>query len=175
MNQLTTNPTTSTSQPVSPPQGAGQRIAFIQSSWHRDIVDQCRFAFMKEIAAKGFSEWQVDVFDVPGAFEIPLQAKLLAKTGRYAAIVAAGFVVDGGIYRHEFVAGAVIDALMRVQLETEVPVISAVLTPQHFHEHATHAEFFHKHFLVKGAEAAHACWTTMANIGQLKQERAVAA
>ena len=175
MNQLTTNPTTSSSQPVSPPQGSGQRIAFIQSSWHRDIVDQCRFAFMKEIAAKGFSEWQVDVFDVPGAFEIPLQAKLLAKTGRYAAIVAAGFVVDGGIYRHEFVAGAVIDALMRVQLDTEVPVISAVLTPQHFHEHATHAEFFHKHFLVKGTEAAHACWTTMANIGQLKQERAVAA
>jgi len=175
MNQLTTNPTTATSQPVSSPQGAGQRIAFIQSSWHRDIVDQCRFAFMKEIAAKGFSEWQVDVFDVPGAFEIPLQAKLLAKTGRYAAIVAAGFVVDGGIYRHEFVAGAVIDALMRVQLDTEVPVISVVLTPQHFHEHATHTEFFHKHFLVKGAEAAHACWTTMANIGQLKQERAVAA
>jgi 6,7-dimethyl-8-ribityllumazine synthase len=176
MNQLTANSiSSSTSQPVPSPQGAGQRIAFIQSSWHRDIVDQCRFAFMKEIAAKGFSEFQVDVFDVPGAFEIPLQAKLLAKTGRYAAIVAAGFVVDGGIYRHEFVAGTVIDALMRVQLDTEVPVISAVLTPQHFHEHATHAEFFHKHFLVKGTEAALACWTTMANIAQLKQERAVAA
>lgn len=176
MNQLTANSlSTSTSQPVVSQQGLGQRIAFIQSSWHRDIVDQCRFAFMKEIAAKGFSEWQVDVFDVPGAFEIPLQAKLLAKTGRYAAIVAAGFVVDGGIYRHEFVAGAVIDALMRVQLDTEVPVISAVLTPQYFHEHATHAEFFHKHFVVKGTEAAHACWTTMANIGPLKQERAVAA
>ena len=176
MNQLTANSiSTSASQPVLSQQGAGQRIAFIQSNWHRDIVDQCRFAFMKEIAAKGFSEWQVDVFDVPGAFEIPLQAKLLAKTGRYAAIVAAGFVVDGGIYRHEFVAGAVIDALMRVQLDTEVPVISAVLTPQHFHEHATHAEFFHKHFVVKGTEAAHACWATMANIGQLKQDHAVAA
>jgi 6,7-dimethyl-8-ribityllumazine synthase len=170
MNQLTNPNSTAASQPV-----PGQRIAFIQSNWHRDIVDQCRFSFMKEIAARGFSEWQVDVFDVPGAFEIPLQAKLLAKTGRYAAIVAAGFVVDGGIYRHEFVAGTVIEALMRVQLDTEVPVISAVLTPQHFHEHATHAEFFHKHFVVKGAEAAHACWATMANIGRLKEERAVAA
>lgn len=173
MNQLTANPTSSSSQPVSQP-GLGERIAFIQSGWHRDIVDQCRFSFMKEIAAKGFSEWQVDVFDVPGAFEIPLHAKLLARTGRYGAIVAAGFVVDGGIYRHEFVAGAVIDALMRVQLDTEVPVISAVLTPQHFHEHATHAEFFHKHFIVKGAEAASACWATMANIARLK-EQAVAA
>lgn len=164
MNQLT-NPTSSSSQAVS-----GQRIAFIQSCWHRDIVDQCRFSFVKEIAAKGFSEWQVDVFDVPGAFEIPLQAKLLAKTGRYAAIVAAGFVVDGGIYRHEFVASAVIDALMRVQLDTEVPVLSVVLTPQHFHEHATHTELFHKHFIVKGMEAANACWATMVNIGRLKEQ-----
>ena len=47
---------------------------------------------------------------------------MLAKTGRYAAVVAAGFVVDGGIYRHEFVATSVIDALMAVQLETEVPM-----------------------------------------------------
>jgi len=128
-----------------------RRVAFIQSCWHRDIVDQCR-----------------DSFEVPGAFEIPLQAKLLAKTGRYAAIVAAGFVVDGGIYRHEFVAGAVIDALMQVQLETEVPVLSAVLTPQHFHEHDTHVDFFHRHFVVKGAEAAHACWATIENVGKLE-------
>ena len=117
----------------------------------------------------------MDVFDVPGVFEIPLQAKLLAKTGQYAAIVAAGFVVDGGIYRHEFVSATVIDALMQVQLETEVPVLSAVLTPQHFHEHETHAEFFLKHFVVKGAEVAEACWATMANIGRLKQELVVAA
>lgn len=170
MNQLNANQTLSATQAV-----LGQRIAFIQSRWHRDIVDQCRFSFMKEIAAKGFSEWQVDVFDVPGVFEIPLQAKLLARSGRYAAIVAAGFVVDGGIYRHEFVSATVIDALMQVQLETEVPVLSAVLTPQHFHEHETHAEFFLKHFVVKGAEVAEACWATMANIGRLKQELAVAA
>ena len=53
-----------------------------------------------------------------------------------------------------------------------VPVISAVLTPQHFHEHATHAEFFHQHFLVKGTEAANACWATMANISSLKHQAA---
>ncbi len=41
---------------------------------------------------------QIDVFEVPGAFEIPLQAKLLARTGRYVAIVATGLIVDGGIY-----------------------------------------------------------------------------
>ena len=65
-------------------------------------------------------------------------------------VVAAGFVVDGGIYRHEFVADAVIAALMRVQIDTEVPVISAVLTPQRFHEHEEHARFFREHFLRQG-------------------------
>ena len=104
---------------------------------------------------------------MPGSFEIPLQAKLLARSGRYAAIVAASFVVDGGIYRHEFVAEAVISGLMQVQLETEVPVISAVLTPQRFHEHAEHRDFFHAHFVVKGAEAASACARTLDNMARL--------
>ena len=73
-------------------------------------------------------------------------------------------MVNGGIYRHEFVADAVIGALMRVQLETEVPMISAVLTPQHFHEHEEHKRFFHEHFVMKGTEAAKACSATIANI-----------
>ena len=88
----------------------------------------------------------VDVFEVPGSFEIPLHAQVLAKTRRYTAIVAAGLVVDGGIYRHEFVADTVIKALMDVQLRTEVPVFSAVLTPQQFHETEVHYDFFRRHF-----------------------------
>src|SRR6266550_3594851 len=104
------------------------RIAFIQSCWHKDIVDQCRDSFLAEVAHLGIARRDIDLFDVPGGFEIPLQAQILAKSGRYAAIVASGFIVDGGIYRHEFVADTVIASLMRVQLETEVPVISAVLT-----------------------------------------------
>jgi 6,7-dimethyl-8-ribityllumazine synthase len=70
-------------------------------------------------------------------------------------------VVDGGIYRHEFVAEAVITGLMQVQLETGVPVISAVLTPHHFHEHETHRKFFFDHLETKGAEAARACAHTV--------------
>jgi 6,7-dimethyl-8-ribityllumazine synthase len=142
----------------------GERVAFVQSCWHKDIVDRCREGFVPELAGLGVPKDRIDFFEVPGAFEIPLQAKLLAKTGRYAAIVAAGFVVDGGIYRHEFVADAVIAALMRVQLDTEVPVISAVLTPQRFHEHTEHRNFFLDHFVVKGAEAARACARTMENM-----------
>jgi 6,7-dimethyl-8-ribityllumazine synthase len=131
------------------------RIAFIQSSWHLDIVNQCKQSFSLEIAK--LSNYDIDFFEAPGAFEIPLQAKLLAKSGGYAAVVAAGLVIDGGIYRHEFVGQAVISGLMSVQLETETPVFSAVLTPHHFHDNSEHKTFFKEHFVTKGKEAAAAC------------------
>jgi len=142
--------------------GTADHIAFVQSCWHREIVDRCRDSFLETIVAAGVARDRIDLFEVPGAFEIPLVAKRLAQTGRYLAVVASGLVVDGGIYRHEFVAGAVISGLMQVQLATGVPVLSAVLTPQHFHEHDTHQQFFSEHFVVKGAEVANACAATLA-------------
>ena len=146
---------------------ANQRIAFIQAGWHRDIVDQCRLSFIAEIVNLGYAESDIDFFQVAGAFEIPLQAKLLANSGNYAAIVAAALVVDGGIYRHEFVAQAVISGLMQVQLATDVPVLSAVLTPHHFHASDEHRKFFLEHFQVKGVEAAHACASTIRSMREL--------
>ncbi|TEA78959.1 6,7-dimethyl-8-ribityllumazine synthase [Allopusillimonas ginsengisoli] len=146
---------------------ARQRIAFIQSGWHHDIVDQCRQAFIAEISVLGHAESDIDFFDVAGAFELPLHAKMLARSGKYAAVVAAGLVVDGGIYRHEFVADAVISGLMQVQLETDVPVLSAVLTPHHFHAGEEHHQFFYRHFQVKGVEAARACASTIQGLRKL--------
>ena len=146
------------------PSITGVRIAFVQAGWHRDIVERGRNGFLDELERLGVLRECVDEFEVPGSLEIPLHAKLLAKSGRYAAIVAAGFVVDGGIYRHEFVAQAVIDGLMSVQLDAEVPVISMVLTPQRFHEHGDHVAFFTGHMTKKGTEAATACVETIRSI-----------
>ncbi|HXE22904.1 MAG TPA: 6,7-dimethyl-8-ribityllumazine synthase [Rhodoferax sp.] len=147
----------------------GARFAFIQAHWHHDIVNQGRDAFLAEMERHGVAQDAIDLFEVPGAFEIPLHAKKLATCGRYAAIVACGFVVDGGIYRHEFVADAVIKALMSVQLETGVPVLSAVLTPLRFHEHEEHQRFFTEHFVVKGTEAAQACLQTVHSLRQIDE------
>ena len=69
--------------------------------------------------------------------EFPLHRKKLAQTGKYDVIVTAALVVDGGIYEHRFVAHAVLQ-MMNVMLETDVPIMSAVLTPQQFHEHDVH-------------------------------------
>lgn len=149
----------------------GKRIAVIQACWHRDIVENARDAFVQNLRAHGIGGGVIDHFEVPGSLEIPLQAKLLAKTGRYAVIVAIGLIVDGGIYRHDFVARTVLDGLMRVQLDTEIPVLSVVLTPHHFHEHGDHREFFARHFRIKGAEAAEACAKTLANRASLEDQR----
>jgi 6,7-dimethyl-8-ribityllumazine synthase len=144
------------------------RIAFVQSCWHEDIVNRACESFLAGIEKHCIRRDAVDVIEVPGAFEIPLHAKLLASSRRYRAIVACGFVVNGGIYRHEFVAQAVINALMQVQLETGVPVFSVVLTPQNFHEHESHRQFFLEHMVLKGAEAAHACARTLASLDRMR-------
>ena len=133
------------------------RVALVCSSWHPEIVHQARDAALAEFARSGLPAGRVDLFDVPGAFEIPLLVRKLARSRRYDAIVACGLVVNGGIYRHEFVSAAVIDGLMRVQIDTEVPVLSAVLTPRDFHEHEDHVRFFSEHFVKKGTEVARAC------------------
>ena len=138
------------------------RIALVQARWHADIVDQCRLSFIDEIKRLTNGSAEVEVFDVPGAFEIPLQARALAKTGRYSAIVGAAFVVDGGIYRHEFVAETVVAGLMQAQLDADLPVLSAVLTPHHFHDSEEHRQFFLAHFKVKGREVAEACLSVLA-------------
>jgi 6,7-dimethyl-8-ribityllumazine synthase len=156
------------STPSSPAVATGNaRVAFVQACWHRDIVDQCRDSFLDAIQAHGYSREDVDLFEVAGAFEIPLHAKMLAQRGEYAAIVASALVVDGGIYRHEFVAQAVISALMQVQLETGTPILSAVLTPHHFHAGEEHTRFFREHFVVKGVEAAAACADTIRKLATL--------
>ena len=143
------------------------RIGFVHSLWHRDIVLEAHTGFMDEMAALGFRPDAVERFETPGAFEIPLHCQTLARTGRYAALVACALVVDGGIYRHDFVAGTVVNALMQVQLATETPVFSVVLTPHHFHDHDVHQRFFHEHFRVKGAEAARACAGVLESLARL--------
>ena len=127
------------------------RYAFVKANWHADIVD-CALEGFCELIPSG----QVDVFDVPGAFEMPLLARDLAATGRYSAVAAAALVVDGGIYRHEFVAQAVVDGLMRAGLDTGVPVLSVSLTPHQFQETEHHVQIYRAHFAEKGREAARA-------------------
>lgn len=131
------------------------KFAFIKARWHSDIVDQAYAGFQARLKELGVDA-QVEAFDVPGAFEMPLLAQKLAETGEYDAVAAAALVVDGGIYRHDFVAQAVVSGLMEAGMKTGVPVLSVSLTPHHFQPTKEHMGFFSEHFVKKGAEAADA-------------------
>ncbi|MFD1796503.1 6,7-dimethyl-8-ribityllumazine synthase [Paracoccus aurantiacus] len=131
------------------------KFAFIKARWHADIVDQALTGFEQRLQELGVTA-TVDSFDVPGAFEMPLLAQKLAQSGDYAAVAAAALVVDGGIYRHDFVAQAVVSGLMEAGMKTGVPVLSVSLTPHHFQPSSEHHGFFMDHFVKKGREAADA-------------------
>jgi len=134
------------------------KIALISASWHQDLIGGAKVACIEELGSKGVdAASQIDDFAVPGSLEIPLFAQKLAQSGKYSAIIAFGLIVDGGIYRHEFVASAVINGLVRVQLDTGIPVFSCILTPHAFHEHETHLSFFREHLKGKGTEVAKSC------------------
>ncbi len=131
------------------------KIAFIKARWHAEIVDQAYVGFNKRLDALG-RKAEVVAYDVPGAFEMPLLAKKLGESGTFDAVVCAALVVDGGIYRHDFVAATVVEGLMRAQMDTGVPVFSVSLTPHHFQPSEEHMSFYHQHFVKKGEEAANA-------------------
>jgi 6,7-dimethyl-8-ribityllumazine synthase len=149
-----------------------QKIAFIQANWHADIVGEAHKSFTSDMEKAGIVSNQIDVYDVPGSLEIPLQAKKLIETGEYAIVVCAGMIINGGIYHHEYVNHAVLDGMMRVQLDTGVPVLSVVLTPLNFREgNEAHEKFFFDHFKIKGQEAAHACVETLKNMSKFEQTK----
>lgn len=142
-----------------------KKIAFIQANWHNEIVSQSRIAFTKHLTSQSdIQSSEIDIYDVPGSLEIPLLCQQLAQTGRYQVLIAAGLIVDGGIYRHEFVAATVLDAMMQVQLATNIPILSLVLTPKEFDESAQRTDYFYKHFSIKGEEAANACLQVVDNL-----------
>jgi 6,7-dimethyl-8-ribityllumazine synthase len=143
------------------------RFAFVKARWHAAIVDQSYEGFTQLIPAS-----QVHPYDVPGAFEMPLMAQTLAETGRYDAIACAALVVDGGIYRHDFVASAVVDGLMQAGLKTGIPILSISLTPHHFQETDHHMAIYADHFVIKGREAAHAALGIIAARSSLRSKAA---
>ncbi len=107
------------------PQGA--RFAIIASRWNPRITDTLLDGARKAFSDHGVADDAVDVVRVPGAWEIPMAARRLATAGRHVAIVALGCVVRGDTRHYEQVADGCSDGLMRVALDTGVPVCNGVL------------------------------------------------
>ena len=129
----------------------GARFAILASRWNPRIVDALVASAREAFAANGVDEAAVDVVRVPGAWELPVAARALALAGRHAAIVALGCVVRGDTRHYEQVADGTSDGLMRVALDTGVPVANGVLAVERFEDAAARAGGSHGN---KGEEAA---------------------
>ena len=103
------------------------RYAIVASRWNPKITDVLVDGARKALVDNGVEAERIDVVRVPGAWEIPLAAAALARAGGTIAIVALGCVVRGDTRHYEQVADGCSDALMRVQLDFQLPVANGVL------------------------------------------------
>jgi len=102
-------------------------IAIICSIYWQEITNELLKYCLKTLKEKGLSEKQIAIFSVPGALEIPLLAKKLAKKKKYDAIIAFGAVIKGKTYHFEQVSNECIRGCMQVSYDYEIPVIFEVL------------------------------------------------
>lgn len=115
-------------------------------------------------------EGEIDVYDVPGAFELPLAAKYAAESGRYAAVVALGAVIRGETDHYDYVCGEAARGIQQVQLATGVPVGFGVLTVDSMEQALARVQGGGKRD--SGAHAAEAVLASLAIRGQLGERKA---
>ncbi|MDI6592023.1 MAG: 6,7-dimethyl-8-ribityllumazine synthase [Patescibacteria group bacterium] len=104
------------------------KIAIIFSTFWEEISEKILNSCLKTLKEKGISEKKIEIFKVPGALEIPLLAKKLAKKRKYKAIIAIGTVIKGKTFHFKQVAIESVKGCQRVSYEYEIPVIFEVLS-----------------------------------------------
>ena len=104
------------------------RVGIVCSRFNEFVVNALLDGAKRGLAARGVRDKNVEVHWVPGAFEIPLMARLMAVSNKYDALVALGAVIRGETAHFEYVAGPCAEGIMRVQLETLIPIGFGVLT-----------------------------------------------
>jgi 6,7-dimethyl-8-ribityllumazine synthase len=128
------------------PEGGRRSVAVVVSRFNGEITNGLLAAALEELEGAGVARESITVVPVPGAFELPLAAMALAKTRRFACVVALGCVVRGETAHFDFVAGEAASGLQLAALETGVPVAFGVLTVETVEQAYARVD--------KGAEAA---------------------
>jgi 6,7-dimethyl-8-ribityllumazine synthase len=104
----------------------GRRVALCVARFYEELADKLEEGARAALDRAGIAE--IDRFDVPGAFELPLIAKYAAQSDRYDAVVCLGAVIRGETDHYEYVCGEAARGIQEVQLETGVPCGFGVLT-----------------------------------------------
>jgi 6,7-dimethyl-8-ribityllumazine synthase len=109
------------------PDGAGRRIAIVAARFNGSVTHKLVDGAVAGLAAHGVSESDVDVVWVPGAFEIPLVAGRVARSGRYDGVICLGAVIRGETAHFDLVANEAAHGIAGAARESEIPVIFEVL------------------------------------------------
>jgi 6,7-dimethyl-8-ribityllumazine synthase len=139
-------------------------IAVIVSQFNHDITNELLQGVLKRLTAYGFTTNDITVVTVPGAVEIPLVAKLLAKKKQYGAIIALGAVIRGETSHYDYVCQQVSEGCQRITLEFETPVVFGVLTTENEAQAWERLGGTHGH---KGVDAADCALSMYAILKQL--------
>jgi 6,7-dimethyl-8-ribityllumazine synthase len=99
------------------------KVALVVARFYDELADR-----LVAGARGALGDAETEVFDVPGAYELPMAAKLAAESGRFDAVVCLGAVIRGETDHYDWVCGACADGIQRVQLDTGVPCSFGVLT-----------------------------------------------
>jgi 6,7-dimethyl-8-ribityllumazine synthase len=108
--------------------GTGLKVAIVVSRFNELLSGRLLSGARDGLVRHGVADDDIDVAWVPGAFEIPLLADKLARSGRYDAVLALGVVIRGGTPHFEYVAAEVSKGVAKVTLDTGVPVMFGVIT-----------------------------------------------
>jgi 6,7-dimethyl-8-ribityllumazine synthase len=130
------------------------RIGIAAARFNAEVVDELLRGCLKRLKELGISKGQTEVFRVPGAFELPLTARVMAQTGRFDAVIVLGAVIRGDTPHFDFVAGECARGVQDVSLSEGLPVIFGVLTTNTDEQAWERTGGAHGHNGVKAAEAA---------------------
>jgi 6,7-dimethyl-8-ribityllumazine synthase len=130
------------------------RIAIVAARFNAQIVDELLAGSLRRLNAIGIDNDRIDVHHVPGAFELPVAAKVLAETEAYAAIICLGCVIRGDTPHFDFVAGEAARGIQQVAIEMSLPVIFGVLTTNTEEQARERIGGSHGHAGERAAEAA---------------------
>lgn len=130
----------------------GVRVGVVVARWNAEVTDELLSGCVERLKERGLTDGQIAVHRVPGAFELPVAAKLL--TDACDAVICLGCVVRGDTPHFDYVAGEAARGIQQVAVTTGVPVIFGVLTVNTQQQALDRAGGVHSHGGVNSADAA---------------------
>lgn len=146
--------------------GTGLKIAIVQARFNQKITDGLTNGALKALKEVGVASKDIEIFQVPGSFEIPLTCQNLAKTKKFNGIVAIGAVIKGETAHFDYIAKAATEGVVRVMLDQNIPIAFGILTAYNLKQAEARAK---KNKNNKGCEAALALVEMIMNLNRLSE------